>query len=70
VLRENPHVPVVLDPVLASTSGRALLEAGAIAVMKRNLMPLCRLVTPNLIELALLVGSELAVDEDGAVWQG
>ncbi|WP_192178409.1 hydroxymethylpyrimidine/phosphomethylpyrimidine kinase [Mesorhizobium amorphae] len=70
VLRENPHVPAVLDPVLASTSGRALLEAGAIAVMKRNLMPLCRLVTPNLIELALLVGAELAVDEDGAVWQG
>lgn len=70
VLRENPQVPAVLDPVLASTSGRALLEAGAIAVMKRNLMPLCRLVTPNLIELALLVGSELAVDDDGALLQG
>ncbi|RUU93107.1 hydroxymethylpyrimidine/phosphomethylpyrimidine kinase [Mesorhizobium sp. M7A.F.Ca.MR.176.00.0.0] len=70
VLRENPQVPAVLDPVLASTSGRALLEAGAIAAMRRNLMPLCRLVTPNLIELALLVGSELAMDEDGAVLQG
>ncbi|PZV34463.1 hydroxymethylpyrimidine/phosphomethylpyrimidine kinase [Mesorhizobium kowhaii] len=70
VLRENPQVPAILDPVLASTSGRALLEAGAIAVMKRNLMPLCRLVTPNLVELALLVGSELAVDEDSAKWQG
>ncbi|MER9573950.1 hydroxymethylpyrimidine/phosphomethylpyrimidine kinase [Mesorhizobium opportunistum] len=70
VLRENPQVPAVLDPVLASTSGRALLEAGAIAAMKRDLMPLCRLVTPNLFELALLVGSERAVDEDGVVWQG
>ena len=70
VLRENPQVPAVLDPVLASTSGRALLEAGAIVAMKRNLMPLCRLVTPNLIELSLLVGSELAVDEDGIVLQG
>ncbi|MER9174446.1 hydroxymethylpyrimidine/phosphomethylpyrimidine kinase [Mesorhizobium sp. M0955] len=70
VLRENRHVPAVLDPVLASTSGRALLEEGAIAAMKRDLMPHCRLVTPNLIELALLVGSELAVDEDGAVKQG
>ncbi|QND61074.1 hydroxymethylpyrimidine/phosphomethylpyrimidine kinase [Mesorhizobium huakuii] len=70
VLRENPQVPAVLDPVLASTSGRALLEAGAIAAMKSDLMPLCRLVTPNLVELALLVGSELAVDEDGAVLQG
>ncbi|WP_095199784.1 hydroxymethylpyrimidine/phosphomethylpyrimidine kinase [Mesorhizobium carmichaelinearum] len=70
VLRENPQVPAVLDPVLASTSGRALLEAGAIAAMKSDLMPLCRLVTPNLVELALLVGSELALDEDGAVLQG
>ncbi|MER8434963.1 hydroxymethylpyrimidine/phosphomethylpyrimidine kinase [Mesorhizobium sp. C277A] len=70
VLRENPQVPAVLDAVLASTSGRALLDARAIAAMKRDLMPLCRLVTPNLIELALLVGLEPAVDEDGAVWQG
>ena len=38
--------------------------------MKRDLMPLCRLVTPNLVELALLVGSELAVDEEGALLQG
>ncbi|MER8974085.1 MULTISPECIES: hydroxymethylpyrimidine/phosphomethylpyrimidine kinase [unclassified Mesorhizobium] len=70
VLRENRQVPAVLDPVLASTSGRALLEAAAIAVMKRDLMPLCRLVTPNLPELAHLIGSELAVDEDGALRQG
>ncbi|MER9643295.1 hydroxymethylpyrimidine/phosphomethylpyrimidine kinase [Mesorhizobium sp. M0239] len=70
VLRENPQVPAVLDPVLASTSGRTLLEAGAIAALKGDLMPFCRLVTPNLFELALLVGSERAVDEDGVVWQG
>ncbi|BCG96617.1 hydroxymethylpyrimidine/phosphomethylpyrimidine kinase [Mesorhizobium sp. 131-2-1] len=70
VLRENPHVPAILDPVLASTSGRALLEGGAIAIMKRDLMPLCRLITPNLIELALLVGAERAADEGGAVRQG
>lgn len=38
--------------------------------MKRDLMPLCRLVIPNLIELALLAGSDLAVDEAGALEQG
>lgn len=70
VLRKFPQVPAVLDPVLASTSGRALLEAGAIAAMKRDLMPLCCIVTPNLPELALLTGSELASDEDGALQQG
>jgi hydroxymethylpyrimidine/phosphomethylpyrimidine kinase len=70
VLRENPHVPAILDPVLASTSGRALLEADAVVAMRHDLMPLCRLVTPNLIELALLVAAERATDEDGAIRQG
>ncbi|MDX8451268.1 hydroxymethylpyrimidine/phosphomethylpyrimidine kinase [Mesorhizobium sp. VK9D] len=70
VLRENPRIPAVLDPVLASSSGGPLLQARAIGVMKRDLMPLCRLVTPNLIELAILTGSELAGDDDDALRQG
>lgn len=70
VLRENPRIPAIFDPVLASSSGRRLLAANAIGVMKRDLMPLCRLVTPNLIELAFLTGSELAVDDDDALRQG
>ncbi|CDX30391.1 Hydroxymethylpyrimidine/phosphomethylpyrimidine kinase [Mesorhizobium plurifarium] len=70
VLGENPRVPTVLDPVLAASSGRQLLEPGAIGVLKRDLMPLCRLVTPNLIELAVLTGSELAADDDDALRQG
>jgi hydroxymethylpyrimidine/phosphomethylpyrimidine kinase len=70
VLCENRHIPAVLDPVLASSSGRPLLEAGAIGVMKRDLMPLCRLVTPNLIELAILGGAQPAADDDDAVRQG
>ena len=70
VLRENPRISVVLDPVLASSSGKPLLAANAINVMKRDLMPLCRLVTPNLIELALLTSSELAVDDEDVLRQG
>lgn len=69
VLRENPRMPAILDPVLASSSGRPLLESSAIDVMKRDLMPLCRLVTPNLIELAVLTGSELAADDNDALRQ-
>ncbi|BCM17739.1 hydroxymethylpyrimidine/phosphomethylpyrimidine kinase [Mesorhizobium sp. J8] len=70
VLRENPRIPAVLDPVLASSSGRQLLEPGAVGVLKRDLMPLCRLVTPNLVELAILTDSDLAVDDDDALRQG
>lgn len=70
VLRENRHIPTVLDPVLASTSGRPLLEAGAIDEMRRDLMPLCHLVTPNLIELGVLAGSPRAKDDGEVLRQG
>ncbi|CDX53722.1 Phosphomethylpyrimidine kinase [Mesorhizobium plurifarium] len=70
VLSENPRIPAVLDPVLASSSGRPLVEPSAIDIMKRDLIPLCHLVTPNLIELATLTGSDLAVDDDDALRQG
>ncbi len=46
----------VLDPVMASTSGAALTEPDAIAVIRDRLVPLAALVTPNLDEAELLVG--------------
>jgi hydroxymethylpyrimidine/phosphomethylpyrimidine kinase len=49
-------IPVVLDPVTASTGGRALLDAEGVAVLKRRLIPRAYLVTPNLAEAALLTG--------------
>jgi hydroxymethylpyrimidine/phosphomethylpyrimidine kinase len=70
VLRENRDIPAVLDPVLAASSGRPLLEAGAIGTLTRDLMPLCCLVTPNLVELAVLAGSRPAVDDEEVLQQG
>ncbi|WP_353646683.1 hydroxymethylpyrimidine/phosphomethylpyrimidine kinase [Mesorhizobium sp. WSM2239] len=61
VLVERGPVPVVLDPVLASTSGRALTNDG-MATFKR-LLRLCCLVTPNLPELATFAASKPAKDE-------
>ncbi len=58
VLRAHADIPIVLDPVIASSSGRALLAEDAIETMRESLMPLCSLVTPNLPELALLAGEE------------
>jgi hydroxymethylpyrimidine/phosphomethylpyrimidine kinase len=70
VLSEHPSVPVVLDPVMASSSGRLLLVQEAIDTLKTDLLPLCRLVTPNLPELAILAGSQQARDETEALHQG
>ena len=49
------HPPfVVVDPVMASTSGAELLSCEARGVMLRELLPLADLVTPNLPELRML----------------
>lgn len=55
------RVPVVLDPVLRSSSGRELLDEDGIEAMRERLLPLVDWVTPNLDELGILAGRE--VDE-------
>lgn len=48
-------VPIVLDPVMVSTSGSLLLSEGAIETLIRNLLPLCTILTPNLPEARQLL---------------
>ncbi|GGA61506.1 hydroxymethylpyrimidine/phosphomethylpyrimidine kinase [Edaphobacter acidisoli] len=57
-------VAVVLDPVLRSSSGRELLEADGVALMRERLLPLVDWVTPNLDELAMLSGRRVAERDD------
>ncbi len=49
-------IPVVLDTVMASSSGHDLLDPGGVEMMKRRLIPRADLVTPNLIECERLTG--------------
>ncbi|MFC5578513.1 bifunctional hydroxymethylpyrimidine kinase/phosphomethylpyrimidine kinase [Lysobacter niabensis] len=53
-----PHV--VLDPVMVATSGARLLEADALDALRNRLLPLATLVTPNLPEAELLLGTAIA----------
>lgn len=52
-------VPVVVDPVMVSKSGHALLAGSAVRALREKLLPLASVVTPNLPEAAVLVGFEL-----------
>lgn len=63
-------LPLVVDPVLVSTSGRDLLSPDAIGVLKSELIPLARLVTPNLAEAARLSGRPPAASTDEMIAQG
>jgi hydroxymethylpyrimidine/phosphomethylpyrimidine kinase len=56
-IRAHALAPYVLDPVMAATSGHALLEPDAVAAVMELLFPLAALVTPNLDEVSLLLGA-------------
>jgi hydroxymethylpyrimidine/phosphomethylpyrimidine kinase len=49
-------VPVVLDPVMVAKGGHALLSADAVDSLRRRLLPLSAVITPNLPEAAALTG--------------
>lgn len=58
VLTDFAAIPLVIDPVLVSSSGTPLLDPDGITATKTHLLPLCTLVTPNLPEARMLTGSE------------
>ncbi|HEX4159954.1 MAG TPA: bifunctional hydroxymethylpyrimidine kinase/phosphomethylpyrimidine kinase [Rhizomicrobium sp.] len=64
VLAGRTSIPIVLDPVLASTSGALFLNADAIDLMTTRLFPLAVLVTPNLPELEQLSALHAADDAE------
>ena len=59
-------IPVVLDPVLAATSGDTLANGGVAGFIAARLCPLATMITPNLLEAGLLTGHEMN-SEDAAV---
>jgi len=55
---------VVLDPVIASTSGTRLLDDEGIQAMLTELIPRVRVITPNLPEAEVLSGRRIASPDD------
>jgi hydroxymethylpyrimidine/phosphomethylpyrimidine kinase len=51
--------PLVVDPVMVSKHGAALLAPDAIEILKTRLLPLAFLLTPNLEEAGILAGMEV-----------
>jgi len=51
-----PGVPLVVDPVMVAKGGARLLEADTVSVLRRRLLPLATLLTPNLPEAEILAG--------------
>ncbi len=58
-IQEWKIAPLIVDPVMISTSGFALLQADAVESLKTLLIPRATLVTPNTHEAAHLTGVEI-----------
>lgn len=50
------NIPIVLDPVMLAKSGDVLLQADAIDALKKYIIPLSTIMTPNLPEAYALIG--------------
>ena len=55
---------LVIDPVLRSSSGKALLQPAAIASLKASLIPQALIVTPNIPEAEVLSGLSIKSAKD------
>lgn len=50
---------LVVDPVMVNTAGQPLLEAGAVKSLRDKLIPMARIITPNLPEAEILLGRKI-----------
>jgi hydroxymethylpyrimidine/phosphomethylpyrimidine kinase len=58
------RIPTVLDPILRSSSGRELLDPAGFTILRERLIPRVDWITPNVDELAILSGQEIACRGD------
>ena len=58
-LSSFPRVPLVVDPIIAATSGDSLMQQGTLQVLVDRLIPLASLLTPNLPEAETLAGMSI-----------
>ncbi len=64
---KNKKTPLVVDPVLVSTSGARLLQPSALKILTGKLLPLATVVTPNLPEAEVLSGQKISSLEEMSV---
>ena len=64
LLRDRENFSIIFDPIIVSSSDNELISNDMIKLIKKYLIPLCLILTPNLDELKKLT---LVLDEQSAV---
>jgi len=62
---KNMKIPIILDPIIKSTTGGLLIEKIAIKDFKKFLIPLATVITPNKFEAEYL--SEIKIDSKSSL---
>ena len=57
-------VNIVVDPVMIATSGARLIDPAAVSSLKEKLLPIARVVTPNIPEAEVLSGMKIETKQD------
>lgn len=57
-------VNIVADPVMIATSGARLIDPAAVSALKEKLLPIARVVTPNIPEAEVLSGMKIETKQD------
>ncbi len=66
-LRDYNAKNIVIDPVMVATSGSRLISEDAIGTLKKELLPLATVITPNIPETEVLSGMSVKTEEDMVV---
>jgi len=53
------HGALVVDPVMVATSGDPLLQSDAVEYLKKHLIPITTVLTPNMAEATILTGQDM-----------
>lgn len=64
-LAEHRPAKVVFDPVMIASTHRRLMDEADVQLIREQLLPHVALLTPNLVETAMLLGRPPATDEAG-----
>ena len=61
---EDHEAPLIVDPVMVAGTGSSLMQGDLVHALKRKLLPICELVTPNKPEAEALAGIKIRSKDD------
>lgn len=63
-IEEHNPAYVVIDPVMIAKGGHALMQPDSLDMLKKRILPLAYILTPNIPEAEAIVGFEIKTEED------